>query len=57
MTSLRKRGWTRGRLNGFWAIKWKDWGRLSKEFLELQGCAKDDGVALESDTGYVGNRL
>ena len=26
--------------------KWKDWGRLSKEFFELQGCAKADGVAM-----------
>lgn len=26
--------------------KWKDWGRLSKEFLELNGCAKSDGVAI-----------
>lgn len=26
--------------------KWKDWGRLSKEFLELPGCAKADGVDL-----------
>lgn len=26
--------------------KWKDWGRLSKEFLELPGCEKADGVAL-----------
>lgn len=26
--------------------KWKDWGRLSKEFLELQGCAKADGVVM-----------
>ena len=24
-------------------IKFKDWGRLSKEFLELQGCDKDTG--------------
>lgn len=23
--------------------KWNDWGRLSKEFLELQGCSKSDG--------------
>lgn len=28
------------RILGF---KWNDWGRLSKEFLELQGCAKADG--------------
>lgn len=31
------------RILGF---KWKDWGRLSKEFLELQGCAKSDGVVI-----------
>lgn len=26
--------------------KWKDWGRMSKEFLELPGCAKADGAVL-----------
>lgn len=29
------------RISGF---KWKDWGRLSKDFLELQGCSRKDGV-------------
>ena len=24
-------------------FKWKDWGRLSKEFLELEGCSKEYG--------------
>lgn len=27
-------------------FKWKDWGRLSKEFLELKGCSKEDGVEI-----------
>lgn len=27
-------------------FKWKDWGRLSKEFLELKGCSKKDGVEI-----------
>lgn len=35
-----------GQIKRILGYKWKDWGRLSKEFLELQGCAKDDGVAL-----------
>lgn len=26
--------------------KWKDWGRLSREFLEMEGCAKSDGVVV-----------
>lgn len=30
------------RITGF---KFKDWGNLSKEFLELQGCKKSDGLA------------
>lgn len=27
-------------------FKWKDWGRLSKEFLELKGCSKEDGAEI-----------
>lgn len=29
------------RILGF---KWKDWGRLSKSFFEIEGCSKEDGV-------------
>lgn len=28
------------------SFKWKDWGRLSEEFLELKGCSKEDGVEI-----------
>lgn len=27
-------------------FKWSDWGRLSKEFLEIKGCSKEDGVEI-----------
>ena len=31
------------RILGF---KWKDWGKLSKDFLEIEGCSKEDGVVM-----------
>ncbi len=35
---------TEAQIRRICGFKWKDWGRLSKDFLELQGCSKKDGV-------------
>lgn len=43
-TQMEKAAISEEQIKRILGFKWKDWGHLSKEFLELQGCSKSDGV-------------
>ena len=37
---------TEAQIKRILGYKWKDWGRLSGDFLEIEGCSKEDGVVM-----------